>query len=104
MKILDASASALWRMHGNSEVPVVKGVVNGPMDSKLRELHRVSTTTMTPAHSNHYAEGRRTLSMYAEGFATTRDFNDALGRSLHTAKMTDDSIERLIERMNLTPR
>ncbi|MGB0638959.1 MAG: hypothetical protein ACPGTU_06490 [Myxococcota bacterium] len=104
MKILDSTGSVLWRMHRQADTAVSRGAVSGPLHSKLRELHRITTTTMTPAHSNHYAEGRRTLSMYAEGFATTRDFNDALGRSLQNAKMTDESIERLIERMNLTPR
>ena len=104
MKILDATGSVLWRMHRQADVAVAKGAVSGALHSKLRELHRITTTTMTPAHNNHYAEGRRTLDMYAEGFATTRDFNDAMGRSLQNAKMTDESIERLIERMNLTPR
>ena len=104
MKILDSTGSVLWRMHRQADVAAVRGAVGSPIHAKLRELHRITTTTMTPAHSNHYAEGRRTLSMYADGFATTRDFNDAMGRSLQNARMSDESIERLIERMNLTPR
>ena len=74
------------------------------MQNKLRELHRMTTTTLTPSDTNFYSEGRSNLSMYKQGFATIKSFADAYSSSLQSAKMTDQEIESLIERMNLTPR
>ncbi len=104
MKILDATGSVMWRMQRRSETAVATGAPGGALRSKLRELHRLTTRTVGPADSGHYAEGRRNLNFYVRGFASTRDFNEAFGLSLQNARMSDEAIERLIERMNLTPR
>ena len=59
---------------------------------------------MTPASSGYYAEGRANLKTHLQGFVETRAFTEAYSSSLQSAKMTDQEIEALIARMNLTPR
>ena len=70
----------------------------------MRELHRQTTTTMTPAASGNYAEGRAALKFYRQGFVNIDAFTDSYTRSMQNARLSDKEIEDLIERMNLTPR
>lgn len=105
MKIIDTSVQVMWNLRRRSSVPRVGPVEDNPaMKSQLRKLHRISTTTIKPGDTNFYAEGRSNLAMYKEGFATIKSFTDAYSTSLQSARMTDQEIESLIERMNLTPR
>ena len=106
MKIVDTSAAMLWRLPKGRRKAVAAPVnqVDQTLRSKLRELHRLSTTTMTPASSGNYAEGRATLKFYQQGYVNIDAFNDAYTRSMQNARLSDKEIEDLIERMNLTPR
>ena len=106
MKIVDTSASMLWRMPKGRQKSLATPAsqVDQTLRSKLRELHRMTTTTMTPASSGNYAEGRAALKFYQQGFVNIDAFNDAYTRSMQNARLSDKEIEDLIERMNLTPR
>jgi hypothetical protein len=72
--------------------------------NKLRELHRISTTTIHPSASGFYAEGRSNLEYYRQGFVRIEAFNDAYTSSMQNARLTDEEIDELLERMNLTAR
>ena len=106
MKIVDTSAAMLWRRPQGSRKVVASGgnQVDQTLRNKLRELHRRTTTTMVPAASGNYAEGRAALKFYRQGFVNIDSFNDAYTRSMQNARLSDKEIEDLIERMNLTPR
>ena len=96
----------LWHMPQGRRKAVAGPVnqVDQTMGNKMRELHRLTTTTMTPASSGNYAEGRATLKFYQQGYVNIDAFNDAYTRSMQNARLSDKEIEDLIERMNLTPR
>jgi hypothetical protein len=106
MKIVDTSGSLMWRMKQRTETARVTGTntVDNTLRNKLRELHRQQTTIRMPADSNFYAEGRSTLKFYQQGFVDIRSFNNAYTSAVQNARMTDEQIEALIARMNLTPR
>ncbi len=106
MKIVDTSAAMLWRMPQGRRKAIAAPAnqVDQTLRSKMRELHRLTTTTMTPASSGNYAQGRATLKFYQQGFVNIDAFNDAYTRSMQNARLSDKEIEDLIERMNLTPR
>ena len=106
MKIVDISGSLMWRMRQRSDVAQATGrnTVDNTLRNKLRELHRTVTTTHTPADNNFYAEGRAKLRFYRQGFVDIRAFNNAYTSAVQNARMSDEQIEALIARMNMTPR
>ena len=110
MKIVDTSSSLLWSMRNSARNRTRKPLassgnqVDHTLRNKLRELHRLTTTTMTPASSGNYAEGRSRLDFYEKGFVQIDAFNDAYRSSMQNARLTDQEIVELIERMNMTPR
>jgi len=106
MKIVDTSGSLMWRMRQKSGMARVTGqvTVDQTLKNKLRELHREVSTTRVPADSNFYAEGRSRIAFYRQGFVDIRQFNNAYTSAVQNARMTDEAIESLIARMNLTPR
>ena len=106
MKIVDTSGSLMWRMRQRSEMSRATGQFAGDqtLRDRMRELHRITTTTRHPVVDGFYAEGRASLDRYRRGFMETQDFNEAYTSSLQNARMTDQEIEDLIERMNLSPR
>ena len=110
MKIVDTSSSLLWSMQNSARARSRKPVaqpsaeVNQTVRHKMRELHRLTTTTMKPVASGYYAEGRKTLSFYEQGFVQIDAFNDAYRSSMQNARLTDQEILDIIEKMNLTPR
>ena len=106
MKIVDTTGMLFWRVNQPSTVKR-SGSQASPdrtLHNKLREAHAQATTTATPASSGYYTEGRANLKMHVQGFVETRAFTEAYSSSLQSAKMTDQEIEALIERMNLTHR
>ncbi len=106
MKIIDTAGSLLWRMRQRSEMSRATGQYVGDqtLNNKLRELHRLTTTTRHPEVDGFYADGRAALQMYGQGFSDIREFNRAYASGIQSARMTDEEIEEMIERMNLTPR
>ena len=110
MKIVDTASSLLWSMQNSGRNRTRKAVaepggeVNPTLRNKLRELHRLSTTTMKPVASGYYAEGRQSLNFYKEGFVQIDAFNDAYRSSMQNARLSDKEIIDIIEKMNLTPR
>ena len=110
MKIVDSSSALLWSMQRSARRGPRKPVaqpnaqVDQTLRNKMRELHRLSTTTMKPDASGYYAEGRKTLSFYQQGFVQIDAFNDAYRSSMQNARLTDKEILDIIEKMNLTPR
>jgi hypothetical protein len=106
MKIVDTSGSLMWRLRQRN-VPVrVPGQYVGDqtLRNKLRELHRLSTTTLKPSASGFYAEGRSNLKYYRDGFVKTQAFDEAYRSSMQNARLTDEEIVELLERMNMTAR
>lgn len=106
MKIIDTSGSLLWRLRQRNESARATGQFTGDqtLRQKLSELHRATTTTRTPASDGYYSQGRSNLEMYEEGFSNINDFSKAYTSGIQNARMTDEEIEQMIERMNLTPR
>jgi hypothetical protein len=106
MKIIDTSGSLLWRLRQRSEMSRATGQFTGntALREKLSELHRATVTTRTPALEGYYKEGRSNLGLYENGFSEINDFAKAYTSGLQNARMTDEEIEQMIERMNLTPR
>ena len=110
MKIVDSSSALLWSMRNSartrSREPVAQphGQVDQTLRNKTRELHRLTTTTMKPDATGYYAEGRKTLHYYQQGFVQIDAFNDAYRSSMQNARLTDKEILDIIEKMNLTPR
>ena len=110
MKIVDSSSALLWSMQHSARnrprKPVAQpnGQVDQTLRTKMRELHRLTTTTMKPATNGYYAEGRKTLNFYQQGFVQIDAFNDAYRSSMQNARLTDKEILDIIEKMNLTPR
>lgn len=106
MKIIDTSGSLLWRLRQRSEMARATGQFTGntALRDKLAELHRATVTTRTPAQEAYYKEGRANLELYKNGFSDIKDFSKAYASGLQNARMTDEEIEQMIERMNLTPR
>lgn len=79
-------------------------LVNTALRDKLSELHRMTVTSRTPAMEGYYREGQANLRMYQASFSDINDFNKAYTSGIQSARMTDEEIEQMIERMNLTPR
>ena len=106
MKIVDTGGSLLWRMTQRSGQQLAKGVLggSGALKNKLQELHRLTTTSQFPHSGGYYAEGRATLRMYADGFADIRESNQHYGDRIQNARMSDQDIEEMIERMNMSAR
>ncbi len=106
MKIIDTSGSLLWRLRQRGETARATGQFTGnsALRDKLSELHRATVTTRTPLMEGYYKEGRANLELYENGFSDVNDFAKAYTSGLQNARMTDEEIERMIERMNLTPR
>jgi hypothetical protein len=106
MKIVDTGGSLLWRMTQRSGHQLAKGELggSGALKSKLQELHRLTTTSQFPQSGGYYAEGRATLRMYADGFAEIRKSNEHYGDRVQNARMTDQDIAEMIERMNMSAR
>ncbi len=96
----------MWRMRQRSQVAHATGrnTVDNTLRNKLRELHHEVTTTRTAADTNFYAEGRARLEFYRSGFVDIRAFNNAYTSAVQNARMSDEQIEVLVARMNLTPR
>jgi len=105
MKIIDTSGSLLWRLRQRSEMSRATGHVgNTVLKDKLAELHRATVTTRVPAQDGHYKEGRANLDLYEQSFSDIKAFTKEYASGIQNARMTDEEIERMIERMNLTPR
>lgn len=106
MKIVDTTGMLFWRVNQPGTLKRAGSQLSADqtLQSTLRRPHRQATTTMTPASSAYYAEGRSNLKAQLQGFVDSRAFTEAYSSSLQSAKMTDQQIESLIERMNLTPR
>jgi len=106
MKIVDTSGSLMWRMRQRNDMAQVTGksTVDNTLRSKLRELHHEVTTTRVPADTNFYAEGRERVEFYRRGFVDIRAFNNAYTSAVQNARMTDEQIQALVSRMNMTPR
>ena len=106
MKVVDTTGMLFWRVNQPGAVKRAASQVSADrtLDNALRKPHMRATTTMTPASSGYYAEGRANLKTQLQGFVDTRAFTEAYSSSLQSAKMTDQEIEALIARMNLTPR
>jgi len=110
MKIVDTSSSLLWSMQNSARNRTRKSVVDpsGQVDqtlrNKLRELHHITTRTMTPVAGGYYSEGRESLNFYEQGFVQIDAFNDAYRSSMQNARLTDQEILEIIEKMNMTPR
>ena len=106
MKIVDTTGMLFWRVNqpGALKRAASQASVDRTPHNALRRPHMRATTTMTPAATGYYAEGRANLKTHLQGFVETRAFSEAYSSSLQSAKMTDQEIEALIERMNLTPR
>ena len=106
MKIIDTSGSLQWRMRQRSDITRATGRTSGDqvLQSKLRELHRRVTTTRLPQADGFYREGRAMLQMYKQGFSDIRDFTRMYSSGVQNARMSDEEIDDIIERMNLTPR
>ena len=106
MKIVDTSGPLRWRVGSRNTLPRATGqsVVDQTLRNKLRELHRMSTTIMGPSASGFYAAGRSNLEYYRQGFVQIEAFNDAYRSSMQNARLTDEEIVDLLERMNLTAR
>ena len=106
MKIVDTSGSLMWRMRQRNMSAHATGQYLGDqtLRNKLRELHRMTTTTIHPSSGGFYAEGRSNLEYYRQGFARIEAFNEAYTSSMQNARLTDEEIEELIERMNMTAR
>jgi hypothetical protein len=106
MKITDISGSLLWRLPKGRQMPRATGqpMVNTALRDKLSELHRMTVTSRTPAREGYYKEGKANLRMYEGSFSDIKDFSQAYTSGVQNARMTDEEIEQVIERMNLTPR
>jgi hypothetical protein len=106
MKIVDTSGSLMWRMRQSNSSARATGQYMGDqtLRNKLRELHRISTTTIHPSAGGFYAEGRSNLEYYRQGFVKIEAFNEAYTSSVQNARLTDEEIDELLERMNLTAR
>ena len=106
MKIVDTTGMLFWRVNqpGTMKRAGSQVSVDRTLDRALRKPQMQATTTQTPASSGYYAEGRANLKSQLQGFVETRAFTEAYTSSLQSAKMSDQEIEALIERMNLTPR
>lgn len=106
MKIIDTSGSLLWRLRQRNEMARATGQFTGntALRDKLSELHRSTVTTRTPAHEGYYKEGRASLDLYENSFSEIHDFTRAYTSGIQNARMTDEEIEQMIERMNLSPR
>lgn len=106
MKIIDTSGSLLWRLRQRSELSRATGQFTGntALRDKLAEFRSAMVTTRTPAQQGYYKEGRASLQMYEASFSDIQDFSRAYTSGVQNARMTDEEIEQMIERMNLTPR
>ena len=106
MKIVDTSGSLMWRMPQRRELSRASGQFTGDqtLRNKLRELHQITTTIRHPVVDGFYAEGRANLVLYKQGFIDTQAFTEAYNSSMQNARLTDQEIVDLIERMNMTPR
>ena len=106
MKIIDTSGSLLWRLRQRGQMARATGQFTGntALRDKLSELHRTTVMSRTPAQEGYYKEGRATLDLYESSFSDINDFSKAYTSGVQNARMTDEDIEQMIERMNLTPR
>ena len=106
MKVVDTTGMLFWRGNqpGAAKRAASQVSADRTLENAIRKPHKMATTTMTPAPSGYYAEGRANLKTQLQGFVDTRAFTEAYSSSLQSAKMTDQEIEALIARMNLTPR
>jgi hypothetical protein len=106
MKIVDTSGLMMWRLGQRSVSPRAPAQYKGDqtLRNKLRELHRLSTTTLHPSSSGFYAEGRSNLGHYREGFVKIQAFDEAYRTSMQNARLTDEEIHELLEQMNMTAR
>ena len=104
MRIVDASSARIWSLERNQ--PLVGRAANRRADLYKGSSEYIAGkySTVTPASTGYYLEGRQNLESYTRSYVDIREFNYGHGLSIRNARMTDVAIERLIERMNLTPR
>ena len=60
--------------------------------------------TQNPADSGFYREGRAQLQAYTRSFVDIREFSYRHSVGLQNARMTDEDIEQVILRMNMSHR
>jgi hypothetical protein len=104
MRIADASSARIWSLERNKRL--VGPDANRTASLYLEAAKRVAAQypTVTPESSGHYLEGRRNLEIYQRSLVNIREAAYGHGLNLRNARLTDEQIERVIERMNLTPR
>ncbi len=99
---MDTSGSLMWRMRQRGDMAGATGQVTG--EQTIRKRHEITTTTRDLKAEIFYSDTRSNIELYGRGFADIRAFSDAYNQSIRNARMTDQEIEDLIERMNLSPR
>jgi len=104
VRIIDASSARIWGLERNQRL--VGQEANRTADLYFQASRAVADrhSTVTPASTGYYLEGRRNLDGYERSIVNIREAAYGTGLTLRNARMTDEQIENLIERMNLTPR
>ena len=76
MKIVDTTGMLFWRVNQPGTLKRAGSQVSADktLHNTLRRPHMRATTTMTPASSGYYAEGRANLKTHLQGFVETRAF------------------------------
>ena len=104
MKIADVSSARIWRLERNqpragADASRTSRLYRG-VSERLAQMYR----TQTPEDSGFYAEGRGNLKAYSRSFVDIREYTYNNSVNLRNARMTDQEIEMVIERMNLSRR
>ena len=104
MRIADPSSARIWALERNQRL--VGREANATADLYHRASQSIASKyqTTSPADSSYYLEGRRNLQAYQRSLVDIRESAYGTGLTLRNARMTDEQIEQIIERMNLTAR
>ena len=104
MRIVDASSARIWALERKQRL--VGREANFEADLYLKAARKIADKypTRAPEDSSFYLEGRRTLARYERSLVDIREASYGTGLMLRNARMSDEQIERLIVKMNLTPR